>query len=98
MIGRRVEKRFAAHGYVGFAIVIVAELLLFGGNQFVGHWFTPIAWTGYILLLDALVFRLKGKSLLVTDRLEFAVLAVISIAIWWFFEFYNAPRFWRSDL
>src|SRR6266576_5891077 len=75
-----------------------AEGLLFGGNQFVGHWFTPIVWTGYILFADALVFKLKGRSLVTGDRLEFVIIVLVSIGGWWLCEFYNAPRFWKSDL
>lgn len=92
------KMRFAPHGYGGIAIVLGAEALLFGGNQLVGHWFTPIVWTGYILFIDALVYKLKGRSLLISDRFEFLVIAVISIACWWLFEFYNTPRFWNSNL
>lgn len=92
------KPRFPPYGYFGFAIILLAEVLLFGGNQFVGHWFTPIVWTGYILFSDALVYKLKGRSLLMTARLEFVVIVVVSIAGWWLFELYNAPRFWRSDL
>jgi hypothetical protein len=92
------KARFAPHGYAGIAIVIAAEALLFGGNQLVGHWFTPIIWTGYILFIDALVYKLKGRSLLMNDRLEFLVVAVISIGCWWLCELYNAPRFWKSNL
>ncbi len=86
------------HGYIGIAIILIAEVLLFSGNQFVGHWFTPIVWTGYILFVDALVFKVVGRSLLITDRIEFLIIAIVSIGGWWLFEFYNAPRFWRSDL
>jgi hypothetical protein len=93
----RVAK-FAMHGYAGATITVVAEVLLFGGNQFVGHWFTPIVWTGYILFVDTLLFKIKGRSPLVSDRLEFLVLAVISVGGWWLCEFYNAPRFWNSNL
>jgi hypothetical protein len=89
---------FRLHGYAGAVIIIAAELLLFSGNQLVGHWFTPIVWTGYILLTDALVYKLKGRSLLTTDRLEFLIIVIVSIGGWWLFEFYNAPRFWKSDL
>lgn len=88
----------AVHGYLGAAIIIAAEALLFSGNQIVGRWFTPIVWTGYILLIDALVYRVSGRSLIVTDRAELLIMAVISVGAWWMFEFYNAPRFWRSDL
>jgi len=86
------------HGFIGLATILVSEVLLFSGNQFVGGWFTPIVWTGYILLVDALVFKVKRRSLLVNDRVELLVIVIISIACWWLFELYNAPRFWRSDL
>jgi len=89
---------FKVHGYAGLAIIIVAEVLLFSGNKFVGSWFTPIVWTGYILFVDALIFRIKGRSLLVSDRVELLIIIFISIAGWWLFEFYNAPRFWQSEL
>ena len=92
------KARFPSYGYVGIAIMLLAEGLLFGGNQFVGHWFTPIVWTGYILFVDALVFKLKGRSLVTSDRLEFVIIVLVSIVGWWLCEFYNAPRFWRSDL
>src|SRR5437773_11379083 len=92
------KARFPVYGYVGIAIMLLAEGLLFGGNQFVGHWFTPIVWTGYILFADALVFKLKGRSLVTGDRLEFVIIVLVSIGGWWLCEFYNAPRFWKSDL
>src|SRR5213082_1466063 len=92
------KTRFPIHGFVGLATIIAAEYLLFSGNQFVGHWMTPIVWTGYILFVDAWVYRFDGRSLLMNDRLEFLAVAVISIGSWWLFEFYNAPRFWRSNL
>jgi hypothetical protein len=93
-----IKKKFPLYGYAGFAGIIAAEALLFGGNQFVGHWMTPIVWTAYILFVDALVYRFDGRSLLMNDRLEFLVVAIISIGSWWLFEFYNAPRFWSSNL
>jgi hypothetical protein len=89
---------FLIHGYVGVTIIMTAEILLFSGNRLVGGWFTPIVWTGYILFSDALLYRVKGRSLLVNERLELLVVVFISVAAWWLFEFYNAPRFWRSDL
>jgi hypothetical protein len=92
------KPRFPLSGYVGIAIMLGAEGLLFGGNQLVGHWFTPIVWTGYILFADALVVKLKGRSLVMGDRLEFVIVVLVSIGGWWLFEFYNAPRFWKSDL
>ncbi|MFN2500298.1 MAG: hypothetical protein ABR557_14555, partial [Pyrinomonadaceae bacterium] len=72
-----------SHGYIGILIVVLAEILLFSGNKLVGEWFTPIVWTGYILFIDAIVYRVTKRSLLVTDRRELLVIAVISIAAWW---------------
>ena len=92
------RNKFPLSGYVGFAGIIAAEALLFGGNQVVGHWMTPIGWTVYILFVDGLVYKFEGRSLLMNDRLEFLAVAIISIGSWWLFEFYNAPRFWKSDL
>lgn len=97
-IKQSADSRLPAHGHVGLAIILMAEALLFSGNQVVGHWFTPIVWTGYILFVDALVYRLRGRSPLVTDRTELLIIAIVSIGGWWLFEFYNAPRFWNSDL
>ncbi len=94
----RGKKRFPPYGYLGILVIGLAEGLLFSGHQLVGHWFTPIVWTGYILFVDALAYKFTGRSLLMTDRLEFLMIAVFSIGVWWLFEFYNAPRFWRSNL
>ncbi len=92
------SRKYPLHGYAGIALMAGAEALLFAGNQVAGHWFTPIVWTGYILFVDSLVYRLSGRSLLMNDRLEFFLVAVISIPSWWLFELYNAPRFWNSNL
>ena len=84
------------HGWVGLGIVVAAEALLLSGQGLVGRWFTPLAWTGYILVVDALVARATGRSYLTTHRVEGVLVALASIAGWWLFEWYNAPRFWRG--
>src|SRR5713226_6169004 len=73
-----------------------AEALLLSGNRVIAEWFTPIVWTGYVLSMDALVARLTGRSYLTTARGELVLVALCSIAGWWLFEWYNAPRFWRG--
>ncbi len=84
------------YGYLGGAIIVAAEALLFSGATLVGRWFTPIVWTGYVLLLDAVVARLTGRSYLTTDRVEGVLVALASVGCWWLFEWYDAPRFWRG--
>jgi hypothetical protein len=77
------------YGPLGLAIVIGSEVLLFLGVEWVTIWFTPIVWTGYILFVDSLVFRIKGESL-IHDRLkEFLMMIWLSIFFWLMFEVYN---------
>ena len=84
------------HGYVGIAVMLGAEAALLAGEPLVGRWFTPIVWTGYVLFVDALAARVSGWSYLTTHRADGVLVALTSIACWWLFEWYNAPRFWRG--
>jgi hypothetical protein len=84
------------HGWLGAGVVAAAEALLVAGHPGVGRWFTPIVWTGYVLLADAIVARLTGRSYLTTGRAELVLVVLASIGGWWLFEWYNAPRFWRG--
>jgi len=84
------------HGWIGLAVVITAEALLVAGQPVVARWFTPIVWTGYILLIDALLARQTGHSYLTTARGELVYVVLASILCWWLFEWYDAPRFWRG--
>ncbi len=85
----RAARRVPAHAVAGLAILIGAESLLFAGFDPVRTFFTPIAWTGYILLADGAVFSLTGRSQLTTNGAEFFRCAVLSIPIWLVFEAYN---------
>ena len=77
------------HGWLGLAILVGAEALMLARQPFVATWFTPIEWTGYILLADALILRKRGASLL-HDRLrEAPFMALLSILGWLVFEAYN---------
>lgn len=82
-------RRLKVYGWLGLAIMVVGEALLFWGQPFVRSFFTPIMWTGYILFIDALVQRGKGTSLMTGHPLEFLYLLPISIGLWLIFEFYN---------
>lgn len=52
-------------------------------------WHTPIAWTGYILLVDGIVYAKRRSSWLMSNRREFFFLAAVSIPLWLVFEAYN---------
>lgn len=84
-----ISKAFQSYGFIGFLIIVVAEILLFAKVKLIGWFFTPIVWTGYILLVDSLVFKIKKESRLATHRKEFFALALLSIFFWYIFEFYN---------
>ena len=85
-----------AHGWIGLGLVLAAEAALLSGQPLVPRWFTPLVWTGYVLLVDALAARLTGRSYLTTDRVEGVLVGLASVGCWWLFEWYNAPRFWRG--
>jgi hypothetical protein len=54
----------------------------------VATYFTPTAWTAYILLADAAVGAISGRSRLQHPP-EFAKMALLSIPLWLIFEGYN---------
>ncbi|OFW34466.1 MAG: hypothetical protein A3J28_13155 [Acidobacteria bacterium RIFCSPLOWO2_12_FULL_60_22] len=80
---------FPREGYAGALLLVVAEILMLARVEPVTTYFTPIAWTGYIFLVDSAAFSLRGKSLWRTARTEFVCLALCSIPLWLIFEAYN---------
>ena len=48
--------------WVGLAIMIVSEAATLAQIEPFWSWNTPIAWTGFILFADAIVFRARGDS------------------------------------
>ncbi len=77
------------YGYIGLFIIILAEVLLFLKVKVVGIYFTPIVWTGYILFVDALNYKLYGNSLIKSRMGEFLIMLPWSIICWLIFEAYN---------
>jgi hypothetical protein len=80
---------FPAWGWAGLTLMVGFELLLFRRVSWVATFFTPIAWTGYLLFADALVARLRGHSRLGSAPREFLALTLWSIPLWLIFEAYN---------
>ena len=77
------------HAIIGAIVLAVSELGMFARVEPFWTWHTPIAWTGYILLVDGIVYKLRGSSWLTTSRSEFVFLAIVSIPLWVVFEGYN---------
>lgn len=77
------------HGYIGILIIVFVKVtLIFQVQPFIS-WTTPTAWTGYILLVDAIIYRLKGQSLICHRPKKFLTLLPLSIVLWVIFELYN---------
>jgi hypothetical protein len=87
---RSARHRLPVRGWAGLAIILLAELLLaLHAAWWVSTYFTPIVWTGYILLADGLVASLKGESRLTRAPGQFLALAFWSVPLWLVFEAYN---------
>ncbi|MFV1858355.1 MAG: hypothetical protein ACC647_03285 [Anaerolineales bacterium] len=87
-----------AYTWIGLAIILGGQALLAGGSSFLATWLTPVMWTGLILLLDGIVYRMRGRSWLMTRRREFPLLILASVAVWLVFEAYNLHlRNWRYE-
>jgi hypothetical protein len=82
-------QRLPRHAWVGLGVLVVSEAAMLARVEPFWTWHTPFAWTGYILLIDGIVYTLRGSSWLTTNRPEFVFLAIVSIPLWVVFEGYN---------
>jgi hypothetical protein len=82
-------RAFPAHGWLGWLALLCAEVLLFARSEPVAIYFTPIAWSAYILIADAAVLALSNRSRLNDAPIVVARLALLSIPLWLIFEAYN---------
>ncbi len=87
----RAQKRghFRWWGWAGIAIVLTSELLNSQHFPMVAIFFTPLVWTGYVLLVDSLTSSLKGEALLSARPRRFFSLTFWSVPLWLIFEAYN---------
>lgn len=80
---------FKWYGLLGILLIIFLEFTLFFRIQPFIVWFTPLVWIGYILVVDSIVYLLKKDSLLMTHKLRFVQLLLLSTILWYGFEIYN---------
>ena len=74
---------------VGLAITVVSETATLRHIEPFWSWNTPIAWTGFIIFADSVVYRARGHSWIRSAPREFAALALVSIPLWLVFEWFN---------
>src|ERR1700722_20459739 len=86
---RARRRSLPAHGWLGLMALACAEYLMFHGIEPVATYFTPLAWTAYILLADGAIFAITGHSRLREEPRGLRQMAVLSIPLWMIFEAYN---------
>ncbi|MCP4633853.1 MAG: hypothetical protein GY855_13080 [candidate division Zixibacteria bacterium] len=84
-------KRNIAYLFILIGIInyIIAEYMKTSGVWFYETFFTPIVWSGYILLLDGINHLRRNRSLIINETKNFLWMLLISIGLWYIFEFYN---------
>ena len=77
------------YGILGGLLVLLSELGLFRGIEIIGIYFTPLAWTGYILFADALLWKLQKSSFIRSWPKDFLRMLGWSVICWLVFESFN---------
>lgn len=86
----RVRRRsLPAYNWIGIALLATAQWLMFHHVWPVNVYFTPIAWTAYLLIADGMVFAASGHSRLHDAPGQFFAATLLSIPLWLIFEAYN---------
>ena len=84
-----MKRTLPAHGIIGIIALLLSEIFLFKKVEPFYSWFYCFAWWSYILTVDAIVYRLKGNSLIHSRTKEFLLMIPWSIFIWLIFEAAN---------
>ncbi len=84
-----MKKAFPLHGIFGILLLILSEILHFKKIDPFYSWFYCFAWWSYILTIDAIIYRLKGNSLILSRTKEFLLMVPWSVFIWLIFEAAN---------
>ncbi len=88
--------RPSAYGFVGLSVMVMAQALMFLRVEPVYTYFTPIVWSGYILLVDSLIGSIQRRSLISHRRGELVFILMLSVIFWLIFEAYNLHvKNWR---
>ncbi len=82
-------EKLPAHFYLGLTTLAASIVLLYFRTEPVYTLFYIFAWWSYILLVDGLVYRYRGNSLIVNRTGEFMLLVCWSVFFWLIFETFN---------
>jgi hypothetical protein len=84
-----MKKPFPLHGIFGILLLLVSEIAVFEKIDPFYSWFYCFAWWSYIFTMDAVIYRLKGNSLIVNRTREFFLMIPWSMFLWLIFESAN---------
>jgi hypothetical protein len=88
-------RRLPGYAWLGLLAMAASQAGMLAGIEPFASWHTPIAWTGYILFADGLVWTTRGNSWIRDARPEFLFLAAVSVPLWVIFEGYNKYFIWN---
>src|SRR5215475_7409172 len=86
---RARRRPFPAHGWLGLFTLLSAQFLMFRDIEPAATYFSPLAWTAYILIADAATFAISGRSKLREEPRVLFKIAVLSFLLWLIFVAYN---------
>jgi Domain of unknown function (DUF4332) len=84
-----MKKTVPIHGIFGIILILLSQIFLFKKVEPFYSWFFCFAWWSYILTIDAIIYRLKGNSLILSRTKEFLLMIPWSVFIWLIFEAAN---------
>jgi hypothetical protein len=82
-------RRLPFYGWFGLFTILLSQAGMLARIEPFYHWHTPIAWTGFILAVDALVWKRRGHSWIRNHPAELLFMASVSVPLWVVFEVYN---------
>ncbi len=82
---------FRRYGLLGILLIVLVEINFFLKIEPFASWYFPIVWIGYILTIDAIIYKLKKESMISNRFQQFIGLFLMSALFWWIFEFINIP-------
>jgi len=80
---------FKTYGIIGLLLIAIVELNFIFKIQPLADWYFPIVWFGFILVIDALIYKLRKHSPLMNRSIELLLIFVLSIPFWYIFEIFN---------
>jgi hypothetical protein len=77
------------HLWIGLGCLLVFQTALFLQIKPVTTYFYSLIWWSYIVMIDGIIYRLRGHSMIVNRTRHFLLLIPWSVMIWLVFEGFN---------